>query len=424
MRLLPKPTGLWRNADFVKLWAGQTVSTLGTLMGALQLTAVLVLDASPLQMGLLAALRVAPGLIFGLAAGVWVDRLRRRPILIAADMGRAALMGSIPIAFLLGALRMEHLYLVAFGTGALTIFFDTAYRSYLPSLVPRGDLIEANSKLTASESVVEVTAFSVGGWIAQLVSAIATVAVDAVSFLVSGVAIALIRKSEPLTELAADRPAMRPAVAEGVSLVWSDPILRPIAGSVLAVGFASGAVGAVILLFGIRELGFHAGVLGTIFAVGGVSSVVGAVSTERLTRRFGLGPTMIVGLAIFVVSMFLIPAASGPIGVAAAFLVGQQLADGAMAVHEINQMSLRQAITPERILGRVNANLRMIELGAMLVGSLVAGLLGEVVGLRLALVVGASAGLFGALWLAVSPVRHVRDLPPSKLASPSPADDD
>ncbi len=199
MRFLPKPTGLWRNADFVKLWTGQTVSTLGTLMGALQLTAVLVLDASPLQMGLLAALRVAPGLIFGLAAGVWVDRLRRRPILIAADMGRAALMGSIPIAFLLGALRMEHLYLVAFGTGALTIFFDTAYRSYLPSLVPRGDLIEANSKLTASESVVEVTAFSVGGWIAQLVSAIATVTVDALSFLVSGVAIALIRKSEPLT---------------------------------------------------------------------------------------------------------------------------------------------------------------------------------------------------------------------------------
>ena len=137
LRLLPRPTGLWRNTDFVKLWFGQTVSTLGTLMGALQLTAVLVLHSSPFQMGLLAALRVAPGIVFGLAAGVWADRLRRRPILIAADLCRAGLMGSIPIVHVFGTLRIEQLYVVAFVSGAMTIFFDTAYRSYLPSLVPR-----------------------------------------------------------------------------------------------------------------------------------------------------------------------------------------------------------------------------------------------------------------------------------------------
>ena len=223
-------------------------------MGALQLTAVLVLHASPFQMGLLAALRVAPGMVFGLAAGVWADRLRRRPILIAADVCRAGLMGSIPIVHLFGNLRIEHLYVVAFVGGAMTIFFDTAYRSYLPSLVPRKQLIEANSKLSASDAVVEVTAFSAGGWIAQLVSAIATATVDAVSFLVSGAAIALIGRREPAVESTSQRRGIRTDVVDGLWLVWRDPILRPIAGSTAAAGFAFGGVGSIILLFGVRDL--------------------------------------------------------------------------------------------------------------------------------------------------------------------------
>ena len=386
-------------------------------MGALQLTAVLVLHASPFQMGLLAALRVAPGMVFGLAAGVWADRLRRRPILIAADLCRAGLMGSIPIVYLFGDLRIEHLYVVAFVSGAMTIFFDTAYRSYLPSLVPRKQLIEANSKLSASDAVVEVTAFSAGGWIAQLVSAIATAAVDAVSFLVSGAAIALIGRREPAVESTSESTGIRRDAADGLRLVWRDPILRPIAGSAAAVGFAFGGVGAIILLFGVRDLGLSPGVLGTIFAVGGISSIIGAVYTERLTRRFGLGPTMVAGLAIFSLSMFLIPAAGGPLIVAGAILVTQQLADGAMLVHEVNQMSLRQAISPDRMLGRVNANIRMTELGAMLAGSLVAGLLGEIIGLRLTLVALTGAALLGASWLWASPVRLLREIPSRGLGT-------
>ena len=304
-------------------------------MGALQLTSVLVLHASPFQMGLLAALRVAPGMVFGLAAGVWADRLRRRPILIAADVCRAGLMGSIPIVYVLGNLRIEHLYVVAFVGGAMTIFFDTAYRSYLPSLVPRKQLIEANSKLSASDAVVEVTAFSAGGWIAQLTSAIVTAAVDAVSFVVSAAAIALIGRREPAMGATSEGRGMRGDAAEGLWLVWRDPILRPIAGSTAAVGFAFGGVGAIILLFGVRELGLSPGVLGTIFAVAGISSIIGAVYTERLTRRFGLGPTMVAGLAIFCLSMFLIPAAGGPLIVAGAVLVVQQFADGAVLVYEV-----------------------------------------------------------------------------------------
>ncbi|MBI4338571.1 MAG: MFS transporter [Chloroflexi bacterium] len=416
---LPKLAGLWQNADFIKLWTGQTVSIFGTLMGALQFTAVLVLHATPFQMGVLAALRVAPGLIVGLVAGVWVDRLRRRPILVAADLGRAALMGSIPAAFFIGQLRIQHLYFVAFASGVLTIFFDVAYRSYLPSLVLKKDLVEANSKLSASESVVEVIAFSVGGWISQLLSAIALAAIDALSFLVSGISLALVHRSEPSSEFASKASDLRREVAEGLSLVWSNAILRPIAGSTLALGFSTGVVGALILVFGIRELGFQPGALGTIFAVGGVSAIFGAVYAGRLTHRFGVGPTMVGGLLIFVLSIFFIPAASGPLFVAGAFLVAQQLGDGPMTVHEINQMSLRQAITPGRMLGRVNASIRVIELSAMLIGSLVAGVLGEVIGMRLTLVVGACVGLLGVLWLAVSPVLKIKAISSSMDESSS-----
>ena len=153
---------LWQNADFLKLWSAQSVSVAGSLLGALQLTAVLALEASPVQMSLLAASGLLPALLFGLPAGAWVDRVRRRPLLIAADLGRVALLGSIPAAWALGVLRIEQLYLVAFFHGLLTIFFDVAYRSYLPSLVPREQLVEANSRLSASASVAEVGAFSLG----------------------------------------------------------------------------------------------------------------------------------------------------------------------------------------------------------------------------------------------------------------------
>ena len=187
---------LWQNADFLKLWSAQTVSVAGTLLGALSFTAVLVLDASPFQMSVLMAAGSAPALLFGLFAGAWVDRVRRWPILVFADLGRMALLGSIPVAWSLDVLRIEQFYLVAFSHGLLTFFFDVAYRSYLPSLVSRQRLVEANSHLSASASVVEVGAFRLGGWIAQLFSAIAAVAVDAATYLVSGLLLIWIRTPE------------------------------------------------------------------------------------------------------------------------------------------------------------------------------------------------------------------------------------
>ena len=226
MRLLPLRTGLWLNGDFVKIWSGQTVSILGTLMQALQFTAVLALHATPFQMALLAASGLAPGLVVGLVAGAWVDRLRRRPILIATDLGRVALVGSVPTAYVLDVLTIEHLYVVSMLSGALTFLFNVAYCAYLPSLVRREELVEANSKLAASASAVEIGAFSLGGWLVQWFTAITATVIDALTFLVSGLLIAWIRTPEPLPTRVAGGRDLRREIAEGLRWMWADPLLR------------------------------------------------------------------------------------------------------------------------------------------------------------------------------------------------------
>lgn len=408
----PRFSGLWRNADFLKLWAGRTISKFGSLLGALQFTAILVLNATPFQLALLTAAGVAPGLLVGLVAGAWVDRLRRRPILISADIGRAALLGSIPLAFFFDLLHMEQLYLVAFLSGTLTIFFDVAYLSYLPSLVHRHNLIEANSKLSATASAAEVCAFSLGGWLVQLSSAITATFIDALSFLFSALFVGWIRTPEPTPVPRAEDQRMRQDIAEGLRVVWRNLLLRAIAGATFALELGQGIIGALILLYGIRELGFKPGVLSTIFAVGGISSILGALIAERITRRLGVGRAAVYGFLLYGLAALFIPLARGPLILAAIPLLAQQLlGDGAYTVYDINQNSLRQAITPDWLLGRVNASIRILGLGTMLVGSLLGGLLAETIGLRLSLVVAALIILMGALWLVLSPVRQVRKFP-------------
>ncbi|MBM3947199.1 MAG: MFS transporter, partial [SAR202 cluster bacterium] len=311
-------TGLWRNPDFLKLWAGQTVSAFGTLLGALQLTAILVLDATAFQVSVLTAAGVAPSLVAGLAVGAWVDRLPRRPVLVAADLGRAAVLASVPAVYFLGVLRVEHLWAVAFINGLFTAFVDVAYPAYLPSLVSRNQLIEANSKLSASTSVVEAGAFSVGGWIAQLLSAIVAVVIDAASFLLSGLMVLWIRKREPPPS-AQRRASLLRDVVEGLRFVWRQRLLRALASYTAAWGLAQGMIGATITLYGIRVLGIQPGVLGTIYAIGGVSSLLGAMAAVRLTRRFGLGPMIVLGGLVYGLSMLLVPAARGPVLISALF---------------------------------------------------------------------------------------------------------
>jgi MFS family permease len=407
--------GLWRNANFVNLWGAATVSTYGSLVTrtALPFTAILLLDASPSAISVLRVAELLPGFLFGLVAGAWVDRLRRKPIMIATDLGRALLIATIPAAAFLGWLGLGHLYIIAALVSALSVFFDVAYQSILPTLVKNEELVEANSKLSVALSVAEASAFSSAGWLIQLLTAPAAILVDALTFIASAGLVARIR--DPDSSIAPSRSGSQPSIArdvtEGLRAVWQQPILRGMVVAGVAQNLAFGLVGTVFLLYVNQEVGFDPGILGMIFAVGGVSSFLGAMIAGRLPR-FGVGTVMVASLLLATVGEAFVPLATAANTVGLLFLVGQQIvADSALTVYDINQVSLRQAIAPAHILGRVNASVRVTEFGAILLGTVAAGYLGEVVGLRETLWLGVALSFVAAVALALSPVRAVRRIP-------------
>ncbi|MCC7364132.1 MAG: MFS transporter [Dehalococcoidia bacterium] len=392
--------GAARHPDFRHLWAAQAISLVGTGLGALPFTAILFLDASGTEMALLAACGVLPGLLVGLPAGAWVDRVRRRPVLIAADLVRAVALASLLGAAAFDALRIEHLCAVALVNGAMEVLFDIAYVAYVPALVPEEELVDANARLAASASVAEASSFSAGGWIAQLAGSLWAVAADAASFVASAAFLARIRTAEPAPERPAAEPALLAEMAAGWTAIRADGRLAAIGAATVALGLGHGLIGAVILLFGTRDLGIGAGVLGLVFGVGGLTSLLGSLVAGRAGTRLGPGRAMIAGAAVFLVGTLLIVVASGPPAVGVLFLVGSQLlGDPSYTVREVNEMAVRQAVTPPAVFGRVNGALRFAQLVAMLAGSLVAAGLAPVVGSRGVLAAGlvAHVGVLAAL---------------------------
>jgi predicted MFS family arabinose efflux permease len=403
--------GLWKNADFMKLWTAETISVFGSMVSgaALSFTAILFVNATPAQLGLLKVADLLPKFLAGLVAGVWVDRLRRRPIMVAADLGRALLLVTIPAAALLGRLRIEQLYAVTLLTGLLTLFFDIANRSYLPTLIRREELVEGNSKLTASASVAEFGGFSLAGWLVQWLTGPIAVLVDAVSFLFSALFLGMIRAPEPPPVPHAERQGMKQEIAEGLQVVRRDRILLSLAVTTLILSFSWGMVGTVIAAFTVRTLGFKPGILGMIRAVGGLTSLLGAMAAGPLARQLGIGRTLALGLFFSSLGILVVPLARGATLLSGALLVANQMiTDPAHTIYEINQRSLRQAITPDRVLGRVNASLEFVGLGATLYGALAGGWLGEKIGLRATLFAATAASFLAALWLFVSSVWRVR----------------
>ncbi|MHB1417673.1 MAG: MFS transporter, partial [Chloroflexota bacterium] len=286
--------GLWRHRNFLKLWTGQSVSQLGsqiTLL-ALPLTAALLLNASPLEMGFLSAVEMAPFLLIGLPAGVWVDRWPRRPVLIAGDVGRAVVLVTVPVGYLVGLLTMAQLYVVAFISGILTVFFDVAYMSYLPSLVERDQLIEGNSKMETTRAAAEVAGPGLAGTLVDLLSAPLAIAFDALSFIVSAIFVWNIRTDESaaLGARAGKRNGLWVEVGEGLRYVAMHPLLRSIAGCTATSNLFSSAFGPIYILFAVRELGLEPATIGFIFAVGNVGFLVGASLASRVADRLGLGP--------------------------------------------------------------------------------------------------------------------------------------
>jgi MFS family permease len=406
-------TGLWNNTDFVKLWLGQTVSNFGSgITGiALPLTAVLVLAATPAQMGILGALDGAAVLVIGLLAGVWVDRVRRRPLMIATDLGRAFILSTIPLAALLGALRLWQLYVVAALAGMLTVLFDVASSAFTPSLIPQESLLEGNSKLGISDSLAEIGGPAAAGPLVQLISAPFALLFDALSFLFSASCLGLIRAREPLPTAREQRKSIWHDLVEGLSTVLKDPLLRFLAGSAGIFSLFGNFIGALYALYVIRQLGAPPIFLGLLVATGGVSALAGAFMAERVVRRFGLGMTVGIGLFTYGATGLLIPLAgsSGSVALALSLLfLSQLIGDASVSIYFIAEVSLRQSIVPANMLGRTNASMQFLSQGVAPVGALLAGILGGLIGLRLTILIGVLGVMLAGTWLLLSPVRKVR----------------
>ena len=398
--------------DFLKLWSGQSISSFGSAVTtlALPLTAVLVLQASPVQMGILAAVGFLPHLALGLPAGVWVDRWPRRPILIVTDLGRAVLLASVPVLALLGALRMDYLYAVTVLIGVCTLFFDVAATSYLPSLVSRDDLLEANSASALSSALASTAGPAIAGGLVQLFTAPVAIAVDAASYVVSALCSSLIRTRE--TPAPAAQRRLWSEVGEGLRVLIDDPILRPIIGASTVGSFGGAMRQAVLVLYLVRDLGLAPTLLGLVFAAGGVASVLGALLAGPVRDRIGPGPAIVGGTLLWCAGNALLPLARGPLAVVMALAIAAQVMSGiGTPVYSINQITVRQAIVPSRLLGRVNASRRFLVFGVIPLGALLGGALGQALGLRSVLVVGVAWQALSVLWLLLSPVRTLRQTP-------------
>jgi MFS family permease len=411
----PFASVLWRNGAFRRVWAASTVSVFGSLVTriALPLVAILVLGVGSVEMSLLRSLDLVAALAFGLVAGAWVDRLRRRPVLIWADLGRAVLLGSIPVAFVLDVLTFPHLLVVTGLAAVLTVFFDSADNAYLPTVVEREQLTDANAALSASGSASEFLAFGLGGVLVQVLSAPVTIAIDAVTFLVSAVLLGTIRKDEPPPPPAAERSPVIAEIREGIRLVRHDPILRAFAGSQVAISMIWGIFGTTWWLFTVDELGLGPAALGVVAAVGGVSSLVGALITKPATQRWGLGPVVIAALVLSTISNLFVPLApvGAPLIAITLLILAQLLGDSSLQVYDISEVVVRQTLVEDRALGRVSSTFVVASGIAQLITTLLAGVLAVAIGLRATMWITPVFGIIGVLILWFSPVRRLKQLP-------------
>ncbi|MDR7419578.1 MAG: MFS transporter [Armatimonadota bacterium] len=404
------PASLWRHADFMWLWAAQTISLFGSQVTqlAIPLIAVTTLNAAPAQMGILSAVSTAPFLLIGLLAGAWVDRWRRRPVLIAGDIGRALVLVALPVAMHRDVLSLPVLYAGALAIGVLTVFFDVAWQAYLPSLVGRRRLLEGNSKLEASRSTAQIAGPGFAGAVIQALTAPTAVLVNAASFALSAVCIWFIRKPEPAPQAAP--VSLLDDVREGLAVVFGNPVLRGIAGCTGTSNFFSAALWAVLILFATRELKLPPVAIGLVFTAGNIGALVGVLLAGPAARRIGLGPVLVA--APLLSSLGLWPVALATPAVAVPMLIaGQALMTIGGPIYNINQVSLRQAITPLRLQGRMNATMRFLVWGTMPIGGLLGGALGQAFGLRTAIVVIAIGGMTAFLWVWRSPVRTLVRFP-------------
>jgi MFS family permease len=404
---------LWRQGTFLRLWSAQTASALGsqvTLL-ALPLTALIVLHANTYEVALLATAASLPTLLIGIPAGVWVDGVRRRPVMIAADLGRAAMLVSAPTAYTLGLLTLPQLYVVATVNGALSVVFEVASQAYLPSVVARHQLIEANAKFEATRVIAWSAGPGFGGVLISALTAPIALLVDAASFVVSASLIRSISTSEHRPH-SAERTAgrWRRGFREGARYVLGDGYLRPLLFGHALANLALGLVWAIVVVYAVRELGLTALTVGLALSLGQIGGLAGAVFGRRMAERLGPGPTVVTALFLFGPAAFLLAVA--PSDAAIIFLAfGWMLENLARALYSVTATSIRQALVPDRLQARATGFTETAGTGAFPVGTALGGALAAAFGLRQAMLAGAVVGLLPFIPVALSPIRSLQALP-------------
>lgn len=411
------------DSDFLKCWFGQGTSFLGTQISliAVPIIAAVTLDASPLALGFLYACGQLPALLFGLFAGAWLDRQKRRPVMIVADLARTVLTLVVPVAAWYGWLSIPLLCLVLFGLGTLTIFFDIAHLSYVPSLIDRSQLIAANSRLEATASGAQVVGPAVGGLLVGLLTGPGALVIDAGSYVISAIALRSIHKPESQPGVIAQGEPMRQRIASGLRFVRSQPALRALAGCSAVTNLFGFAFLAVYVAFMVRELGLSDFQIGLVFATGGVGALIGSVLAGRCSDRFGTGRTLIAAQLGFGLSGMLVPVAVLTPAVALPLVVAAEFLQWLMLlIYSVNAISLRQRVTSDELQGRLHATFAVLTRGFQPIGSILGGVVASVIGLSLTLVVSEIGMMLGVLFLIASPLRHNAGV--TAIASATPAE--
>jgi predicted MFS family arabinose efflux permease len=406
----PETPPLRRQPEFLKLWSAQSISQIGDQITylALPLVAVLTLDASAAQMGLLTAAELLPALLFSLMAGVWIERSqRRRHLMIVADVARAALLASVPLAAAFDVLTFPQLYVVGFAAGTFAVIFDVSWSTLFIAVVPRRDVVEANSKLNLSRAVSFVTGPSLAGFLVQLLTGPMTLLLDAFSFLGSALFLGRIRVQEPPVER--DGNGVLRSILDGFRFVLGDEVIRPELLCAATVNLFNYVFHAIFILYATKELGVSPGTLGVALGVGAVGGILGALVAPKLERTVGLGRSVVIGSVLFPAPLILVPIASGSelqlglmLGAAEFFS-----AVGVM-IFDVTAASMHFMRTPDRIRARMSATFKFVNYGIRPIGALLGGGLGTAIGLQTTLWIGVVGALAGVIWLLFSPIPRLR----------------
>ncbi|MFF6983658.1 MFS transporter [Streptomyces sp. NPDC008343] len=403
---------LGRHSDFNRLWFGQTVSNFGDKISLLALPtlAVVFLDGGAFEVGVLGALRFLPFLLLAPVAGLVADRFSRRSIMIVADLGRFLALASIPLAFALDSVTMTHVYVVASLVGILTAFFEVSYQSWLPQLIGTENLVEGNTKLQISRSVAEAVGAGAGGALIQLLGAARAITADALTFLVSLVALLLIRHRDTRAKVAQTKASAKAEMKEGLKTLFGNPVLRGLFTANVVVNLGAAMGDALLIVYAYKVLGLSPGQVGAAFAVMSVFVIVGAVLSEVVTKVLTVGRTLILTAIVLGAGYILVPT-GGAVAGFAGLIVVQAVIGFVSPMFDIHVLSLVQGVTPSEQMGRVSGTALSAVYGALSIGYFAGGALGEALGLTGGLAIAGALSIIGGLTLLGGPVAAIKEMP-------------